>query len=249
MRIYRTVDYADMSRKAANIISAQVIIKPDCVLGLATGSTPEGTYRQLIDWYRKDDIDFSETRSINLDEYVGLAEDDPMSYRYFMQSHFFDHINIKRENTYVPNGMAEDLQEECRHYNQIIHDVGGIDLQLLGIGRNGHIGFNEPGAAFTQETHCIELSESTREANKRLFPEGQTVPTHALTVGIKAIIQAKTILLVANGREKKDILEEAFLGPVTPNVPASILQMHPHVILVADSAAMSERLYQAATQK
>ena len=242
MRVYRAKDYADMSRKAANILSAQVIIKPDCVLGLATGSTPEGIYRQLIEWYQKGDLDFSEVKTVNLDEYCGLEADDPMSYRYFMQTHLFDHVNIIRENTYVPDGVAEDREAECMRYNRIIRELGGIDLQLLGIGKNGHIGFNEPGEAFAQETHCVQLSESTRKANARLFPPNSTVPTHAMTVGIKAIIQARLIVLVASGREKKDILDEAFRGPVTPNVPASILQMHPHVMLIADAEAMPPAL-------
>jgi len=242
MRIYKARDYADMSRKAANILSAQVIIKPDCVLGLATGSTPEGIYRQLIDWYHKGDLDFSEVSTVNLDEYCGLAPEDPMSYRYFMQQHFFDHINIRQAHTHLPNGMAPNAEAECERYNQVIRELGGIDLQLLGIGHNGHIGFNEPGEAFAQETHCIRLSESTRVANARLFPEGKAVPEYAMTVGIKAIMQARLIVLVASGPSKRDILEEAFLGPVTPNVPASILQMHPNVMLVADAEAMPEAL-------
>ena len=162
MRIYKTKDYNEMSRKAANIISAQVIMKPDAVLGLATGSTPLGAYRQLIDWYKKGDLDFSETRSVNLDEYKGLAPSDPQSYAYFMQENFFRHINIKPENTNIPNGLETDENLECRRYNSVIKQLGGIDIQLLGIGNNAHIGFNEPGEAFEKETHCVRLGSQVR---------------------------------------------------------------------------------------
>lgn len=158
-----------MSRKAANIISAQIIMKPDCVLGLATGSSPVGTYQQLIEWYKKGDLDFSHVTSINLDEYKGLGPDNCQSYRYFMNTNLFDHVNIDKNRTFVPNGLEMDSEKACSDYNQIIAREGGIDLQLLGLGHNGHIGFNEPGAAFEKETHCIDLTESTIEANKRFF--------------------------------------------------------------------------------
>ena len=228
-----TVDsYEKLSRQAANVISAQVIMKPNSVLGLATGSSPEGIYRQLVEWYNKGDIDFSETVSINLDEYVGLGENDDQSYRYFMQKHLFDHINIRRENTYVPNGCAADLAKECAEYDARIARFGGIDLQLLGIGLDGHIGFNEPGDVFVKNTHVVDLHESTIKANSRFFANEADVPRQAVTMGMVSIMQAKKILLVANGQAKKEILEKAFFGPITPMIPASILQLHPDITVV-----------------
>lgn len=232
MRIIEAKDYADLSRKAANVISAQVILKPNAVLGLATGSTPIGTYKQLIEWYEKGDVDFSKTRSVNLDEYVGLTGDNDQSYRYFMNNNFFNHINIKKENTHVPNGVAENKEEECRRYDALIEELGGIDLQLLGIGHNGHIGFNEPGDAFEKMTHVVNLGESTIQANSRFFENIDAVPKQAITMGIKSIMQAKKLLLVANGPDKKEIMEKALFGPVVPEVPASILQFHPNLTVV-----------------
>lgn len=240
MVIYRASDYASMSRKAANIISAQVIMKPDCVLGLATGSTPIGTYKQLIEWYRKGDLDFSKVTSVNLDEYKGLSGDNDQSYRYFMNTNFFDHINIDKSRTFVPDGTDPDSAHACARYNEIIREVGGIDLQLLGLGHNGHIGFNEPGSAFEKETHCVDLTERTIEANKRFFEKEEDVPRQAYTMGIKTIMQAKKILLVVSGEDKADIVKAAFQGPVTPAVPASILQLHNDVTIVADEAALSK---------
>jgi glucosamine-6-phosphate deaminase len=242
MKIYCTQDYKAMSRKAANILSAQVILNPSSVLGLATGSTPIGTYQQLIDWYKKGDLDFEKVTSINLDEYAGLAPDHDQSYRYFMQKNFFDHINIRPENTYVPNGMAADLEAECRRYNSVIEKYGPIDIQLLGMGHNGHIGFNEPGRAFELNTHVVELTQSTIEANARFFSSVDEVPKRALTMGIKTIMQAKRVLVVVSGEDKAEIVECAFAGPVTTQVPASILQMHPDVTLVGDQAALSRLL-------
>ena len=239
MRIYKATDYNDMSRKAANIISAQIIMKPDCVLGLATGSSPVGTYKQLIEWYNKNDLDFSEVTSINLDEYKGLSPEDPQSYRYFMNTHLFDHVNIDKSRTYVPNGLEEDSEKACADYNEIIRSVGGIDMQLLGIGGNGHIGFNEPGAAFEKETHCVDLTESTIKANARFFESMDEVPKQAYTMGIKSIMAAKKILLVATGSAKADALYKSLYGPITPNVPASILQLHQDVTVVADEDALS----------
>jgi len=240
MRIYKALDYKDMSRKAANIISAQIIMKPDCVLGLATGSTPEGIYRQLIEWYQKGDLDFSEVKTVNLDEYKGLTSDNKQSYHYFMKEKLFSNVNINMENTYLPNGMEEDTAAECNRYNDIIRSLGGIDLQLLGLGLNGHIGFNEPGESFEKDTHCVALTKSTIEANSRLFEEGETVPSYAYTMGIKSIMRSKRILLVASGKEKADILLRALTGPVTPSVPASILQMHNDFTVVADEDALSK---------
>ncbi|HHV32784.1 glucosamine-6-phosphate deaminase [Caproiciproducens sp. LBM24188] len=239
MKIISAPDYQSMSRKAANIISAQVILFPDSVLGLATGSTPLGVYQQLIDWYKKGDLDFSKVRSVNLDEYCGLAGDHEQSYRYYMNTNFFKHINISMENTYVPNGMAQDVDAECRRYDKIINDLGGIDLQLLGIGHTGHIGFNEPDEDFDKMTHCVKLKQKTIDANSRFFERVDQVPKYAITMGIKAIMQAKKLLLVANGENKADILCRSLFGPVTPKVPASILQLHNDLTVVADEAALS----------
>lgn len=240
MKIYKAKDYKDMSRKAANIISAQVIMKPNCVLGLATGSTPIGTYDQLVEWYNKGDLDFSEVTTVNLDEYKGLPRTNDQSYYYFMHQHLFDRVNIDPERTNVPNGMEPDAEKECGRYEELIRSLGGVDLQLLGLGHNGHIGFNEPGEAFEKETHCVDLTESTIEANKRFFASADDVPKQAYTMGIKTIMQAKKILIVVNGENKADIVESAFFGPVTPEVPASILQLHNDVTLVGDEAALAK---------
>ena len=199
MRVYLSEDYKSMSRRAANIISAQVITKPDCVLGLATGGTPVGTYQQLVEWYKKGDLSFAETKSVNLDEYLGLSPRHEQSYRYFMQSNLFDHIDIKPENTHVLNGLAKSPVAECAAYNQLIRDLGGIDLQLLGMGHNGHIAFNEPGDDFGLETHLVNLTESTIEANKRFFERREDVPRQALSMGIKNIMNARRILIVVSG--------------------------------------------------
>ena len=240
MKIYKAKDYKDMSRKAANIISAQVIMKPNCVLGLATGSTPIGTYDQLVEWYNKGDLDFSEVTTVNLDEYKGLPRTNDQSYYYFMHQHLFDRVNIDPERTNVPNGMEPDAEKECGRYEELIRSLGGVDLQLLGLGHNGHIGFNEPGEAFEKETHCVDLTESTIEANKRFFASADDVPKQAYTMGIKTIMQAKKILIVVNGENKADIVERAFFGPVTPEVPSSILQLHNDVTLVGDEAALAK---------
>jgi glucosamine-6-phosphate deaminase len=240
MIIYKEKDYKDMSRRAANIISAQVILKPNCVLGLATGSSPIGAYKQLIEWYQKGDIDFSQVRTINLDEYKGLTKENSQSYYYFMNENFFKHINIDPQNTNIPNGMAEDDEAECERYNQVLKSLGGIDLQLLGIGHNGHIGFNEPEQAFEKDTHCVALQESTIKANSRLFENPEEVPRYAYTMGIKTIMLAKKIVVIVSGEDKADIVQKAFFGAVTPSVPASILQMHNDVVLIGDEAALSK---------
>ena len=229
-----------MSRKAANIISAQVIMKPDCVLGLATGSTPIGLYQQLVAWYEKGDLDFSEVRTVNLDEYKGLSRENDQSYYYFMHHNLFDHVNLPAENSHLPNGMEPDSDKECRRYSELIRSMGGVDLQLLGIGHNGHIGFNEPGDAFDNDVHCVDLTQSTIEANKRFFASADDVPKQAYTMGIKTIMQAKKILIVASGEDKAQIVHDAFFGPITPKVPASVLQLHNDVTLVADEAALSK---------
>lgn len=240
MRIIKTKDYDDMSRKAANIISAQMIMKPDCVLGLATGSTPIGTYAQLVDWYRKGDLDFSKVTTVNLDEYKGLTRDNDQSYYYFMNEHLFSKVNINPERTFLPDGTEPDSDKACRDYNKVIAEVGGVDLQLLGLGHNGHIGFNEPGTIFEAEAHCVDLTESTVKANQRFFASIDDVPRQAYTMGIKTIMQAKKILILVSGSEKAAIVKEAFCGPITPKVQASVLQLHRDVTLVADEAALSE---------
>ena len=239
LKILRTKDYADMSRKTANLISAQVILKPDCVLGLATGSSPVGAYMQLVDRYNKGDVDFSRVRTVNLDEYLGLPRENDQSYYYFMHHNLFDHVNLPEGATNLPNGMAEDMDAECARYDALIRSLGGVDLQLLGIGHDGHIGFNEPCDHFPTGTHVVELAERTIEANQRFFASRDEVPRRAVTMGIGTIMAARKVVLVASGAEKAPIVKEAFFGPVTPQVPASILQMHPDVTLVADEAALS----------
>ena len=240
MRLIRAKDYNDMSRKAANIIAAQIYLKPDCVLGLATGSSPVGTYKELIAKYEAGDLDFSKVRTVNLDEYVGLTKDHDQSYAYFMRANLFDHVNIRPEAIHLPDGTNPDAADACKKYNEIIHSVGGIDLQLLGLGPNGHIGFNEPGEAFELETHCVNLTPATIEANKRFFDGNEDlVPKQAYTMGIKTIMQARKVLVVANGLAKAKAVKAVVSGPVTPECPGSILQMHPDCILVADEEALS----------
>lgn len=237
MKVYISKNYNDMSRKAANIISAQIIMKPNCTLGLATGSSPIGTYQQLVKWYEKGDLDFAEVSTINLDEYKGLDVSNPQSYHYFMNQHLFSKVNINPINIHIPNGKNLDAIAECTSYEKTLCSLGGVDLQLLGLGHNGHIGFNEPGAEFAKGTHCVALTESTIEANKRFFSSIEEVPRYAYTMGIKTILQAKRILVIVSGRDKAEIVEKAFFGPVTPDVPASILQMHNNVTLVCDEDA------------
>ncbi len=225
-------DYEELSRKAAAIIAAQVISKPNLVLGLATGSSPIGTYKNLIKAYENGDLDFSKVKSINLDEYVGLSTDNDQSYRYFMNDNLFNHVNIDKANTNVPNGCAEDIEAECKRYDALIEEMGGIDLQLLGIGLDGHIGFNEPCEYFVKGTNRVELDPSTIEANARFFASIDEVPREAVTMGMQGIMQAKKVLLIANGKNKKEIMEKAFFGPITPKVPASILQLHPDLTVI-----------------
>lgn len=231
MRIIKASDYNEMSRCAANIIAAQITLKPDSVLGLATGSTPIGTYKLLVKGYQQGNLDFSKVRSVNLDEYCGLDGSHDQSYRYFMNTNLFNHVNIDMANTNVPNGIATDLEQECKRYDRLIEELGGVDLQLLGIGHNGHIGFNEPNEFFDKATHVVELKQSTIDANSRFFEKIEDVPRRAITMGIKSIMSARKILLVA-GADKKDIIERALFGPITPQVPASVLQFHNDLIVV-----------------
>jgi len=239
MRLIKAKDYQEASRQVANIISAQVILRPDSVLGLATGSSPIGAYQQLIEWYNKGDVDFSRVRSVNLDEYVGLAPSHEQSYAYFMYHNFFDHINIKPENVHLPDGLDLDAEGQGKKYDALIRSLGGVDLQLLGIGRDGHIGFNEPCGEFVKGTHCVELTQDTREANARFFGSIDLVPKTAYTMGILDIMQARRVVMIATGSSKAAILKDAFWGPVTPQIPASILQLHPDFTLVADEEALA----------
>ena len=239
MKIYSTKDYDAMSRKAADILASHVILKPDCVLGLATGSTPIGMYKQLIEWYNQGVLDFSQVHTVNLDEYRGLAPTHDQSYRYFMQHNLFDHVNVKGENTNVPDGLAADPEAECARYDQVIDSLGGTDVQVLGMGHNGHIGFNEPADHFPLGTHVVDLTDTTIDANARFFATRDDVPKQALTMGVKNIMQSRHILVVVSGADKAPIVKKAFFGPVTPQVPASILQLHPNVSIVADEAALS----------
>lgn len=238
MRIIRCKDYADMSRKAANIISAQVIMKPHARLGLATGTTPIGAYRQLIERYEKGDLDFSEVSTYNLDEYRGLSHDDPQSYHYFMRKNLFDHVNIDLAHTHVPDGSDPDAQAACASYDALVKEAGYTDLQLLGIGNNGHIGFNEPDDAFSKGTHCVDLTESTIQANSRLFESIDDVPRQAYTMGVQTIMRARAILVIASGAAKAQAVYDMCFGPVTPRVPASILQLHTNCTVIADEAAL-----------
>ena len=224
--------YEELSNKAADLIAAQILVKPHCVLGLATGSSPVGTYKRLIADNQAGKLDFSTVTSVNLDEYVGLDGSNDQSYRYFMNNNLFDHVNIDKDKTFVPNGCATDLKAEGEAYDTMIRDLGGIDLQLLGIGLDGHIGFNEPDYYFTGPTHEVKLDESTIRANARFFASEDEVPKTAITMGMQSIMQAKKVLLIANGAAKKAIIEKAFFGPIDPQVPASILQLHPDVTVI-----------------
>ena len=239
MRFYVTEDYAQMSRRAATIIAAQVAGKPNSVLGLATGSTPVGAYQNLVKWNKEGAISFAEVTSVNLDEYIGLSPEHDQSYRYFMQDNLFNHVDIKPENTNVPNGQAADPEQAALDYEKIIASTGGVDLQLLGLGHNGHIAFNEPCDEFIMDTHVVELTESTINANARFFASEAEVPRKAMTMGIRSIMKAKKILVVVSGADKADAVYNSFAGPVTPQVPASILQLHNDVTVVGDKAAMS----------
>jgi len=243
MQIVRAKDPEEAGRLAADVFAAVIQAKPACVLGLATGSTPLPLYRELIARNARGELDFSGVRTANLDEYVGLAPDHPQSYRRFMQENLFDHINIRPENTIVPDGLAADISAMCQAYEQKIAAWGGIDLQLLGIGHDGHIGFNEPGDAFLVPTHRTVLTEMTRTANARFFASENDVPTSAVTMGIGTIMAARKIVMIVTGRDKAEILRRAVCEPVRPRVQASILQLHPDVTLICDEAA-AERLPQ-----
>ena len=240
MRILEAKNYEEMSALAAGIIGAQVLLQPRCVLGLATGSSPIGTYKGLVERYKAGKISFAGVTTVNLDEYKGLSGAHDQSYRYFMNTHLFDHVNIDKNRTFVPDGLATDPEKACAEYNANIIKQGGIDLQLLGIGRNGHIGFNEPSDHFENETHCVDLTETTIQANKRFFDSEKDVPKQAYTMGIGTIMRCRKILVVVSGKDKAEILKQVIQGPVTPEVPGSILQFHPDCTIIADEAALSE---------
>lgn len=230
----------EVGKLAADIFEAAIKEKPDCVIGLATGSTPLPLYAEMITREKASSISFSAVRSANLDEYKGLAPNHPQSYRRFMQENLFDHISIKPENTKVPDGLAEDVQAMCEAYEAQIEAWGGIDVQLLGIGHDGHIGFNEPEDHFPTMTHEVILTDMTREANKRFFESIDEVPTAAFTMGIGTVMAAKKIVMVVTGADKADILAASVQGPVTPQVPASVLQFHPDVTVICDEAAAAK---------
>lgn len=240
MRIICTENYEEMSERVAEIFAAQILLKPNSVLGLATGSTVIGSYDRLIEWYRQGSLDFSQLHTVNLDEYIGLEPTHDQSYRYFMDHHLFNHVNIEKANTNVPSGIAPDMEAECLRYEAKIKALGGVDLQLLGIGKTCHIGFNEPEEQFATITHVVDLNQQTIEDNSRFFSGIEEVPKKAVTMGNQTIMMAKMIVLAANGEGKADALAAAVQGPVKPSAPGSILQMHPNVVIVADRAALSK---------
>lgn len=237
MRVMVVNNYEEMSKKAAAMVSSQVILKHDSVLGLATGDTPLGMYRELIELFKNKEVDFSDITTFNLDEYYGLNRKNTQSYYYYMNHNFFEHINIKSENTHIPDGTAIDINKECKLYEEQIKKSGGIDIQILGIGANGHIGFNEPDVNFEAETHLVNLDKRTIEANSRLFNSKDEVPTKAISMGIKTIMQSKMIVLLANGEVKAEAILKTVKGKICPEVPASILQIHPNVMIILDKSA------------
>lgn len=240
MNIIKVKNYEEMSRKAAEMIIEKVRRTPSTNLGLATGGTPVGLYDQLVQDHQRNGTSYKRVQTFNLDEYIGLSYNNPNSYRYFMNEQLFNHIDICPGNTHVPLGNTKDPQQECADYEALLKKHGGVDLQILGIGSNGHIGFNEPGTSFQSETHIIELTESTREANARFFKSMDEVPTHAITMGIASIMRSKEILLLISGEKKSDALTQLLQGEITENFPASILKTHPCVTIIADKAALGK---------
>lgn len=240
MNIVKTKDYETMSGEACELVAQRLRTLTDPVLGLATGSTPEGMYQCLINQYKEQQISFKNVTTFNLDEYIGLAADDPNSYQYFMNENFFKHIDIQENKTHLPNGVAPNLKKECTDYEQKITDAGGIDLQVLGLGTNGHIAFNEPGTDFNGRTDIVDLAQATLDANARFFDSIEDVPTQALTMGIQSIMEAKEIILLVSGEQKADALAEVINGDVTEAFPASILQKHNNVTIIADEAALAK---------
>lgn len=239
MRVIVTNSYEKMSATAAKMVAGQIYLKPDSVLGLATGSTPLLMYQNLIRVHKEIGLDFSEVITFNLDEYLGLKREDCNSYHYFMHENFFKYINIKPKNIYIPNGSAEDIEKECKRYDALIEEKGGIDLQVLGIGKNAHIGFNEPDIKFEATTHKVKLDEETVNANARFFKTIDEVPRYAISMGIKTIMHAKKVILLANGENKAEAIQKAIYGGVRPDAPASILQLHQDVTVIVDKSAAS----------
>ncbi|MFJ9502029.1 glucosamine-6-phosphate deaminase [Brevibacillus centrosporus] len=239
MKLVIVKDYNDMSKQAAKLIAEEVTRNPKTVLGLATGGTPVGMYRELVSLHQQDGVDFSQAQSFNLDEYVGLPSLHPQSYRTYMNENLFAHINLPAEKTHVPQGDAEDLEAECKRYEQAIAQAGGIDIQVLGIGNNGHIGFNEPGSTKDTTTRVVALTQSTMEANARYFDSIQEVPTQAVSMGIQTILGAKKIILLASGEAKAQAVSQMLEGELTADVPASLLQLHPDVTVIVDEEAAS----------
>lgn len=237
MRIVIAKDYEDMSIRAARIVASQLYLKPNSVLGLATGSTPMQMYQELIHLHREVGLDFSEAITFNLDEYLHLSLNEEQSYHYYMYHHFFNHINIKRNNINIPNGQPENVEQECREYDLKIKENGGIDLQVLGIGVNAHIGFNEPDIKFEATTHKVKLDDETIYANARFFPSLVEVPQFAISMGVKTIMHAKKILLLANGENKAEAIYKALYDGIRPEIPASILQLHQDVTVIVEEKA------------
>ncbi|OAA83064.1 glucosamine-6-phosphate deaminase [Clostridium ljungdahlii] len=237
MRVIIADNYKEMSKKAAVMVSSQVILKHDSVLGLATGDTPLGMYKELIKLYEDKEVDFSDVTTFNLDEYYKIQRENPESYYYYMNNNFFKYVNVKKEKIYIPNGTAKDIDEECRNYEDEIKNKGGIDIQVLGIGANGHIGFNEPDVNFEAETHLVKLDKMTIEANARFFNSKDEVPTTAISMGIKTIMQSKRVVLLANGEVKADAIYKTVKGKICPEVPASILQLHSDATIIVDKGA------------
>lgn len=235
MRVIVCKDYEEMSKQAAKLVASQVILKPESVLGFATGSTPVGLYRNLIKMYNDKEIDFSKAVGFNLDEYYPIDKDNSQSYHYFMQENLFKYINITK--TFIPDGSAKEPEAECESYDKLIDSYGGIDLQILGIGQNGHIGFNEPDENLNMNTHVTGLTESTIEANSRFFESVDDVPTHALTMGIASILKSKKIILLASGKNKHDAVKELMTANITTLVPATMLKVHSDVVLIVDEEA------------
>ncbi|GIO87210.1 glucosamine-6-phosphate deaminase [Paenibacillus faecis] len=237
LNIIKVKDEQQFNETGAGIIASLLQSNPRAILGLATGSTPVGVYGKLIELYREGVVSFKQASSFNLDEYIGLDEQHPESYRRFMNEKLFNHIDILPENTHVPSGSSSDPEQAAAEYNRLLEQAGQIDLQLLGLGHNGHIGFNEPAEELTGPTHIVKLEERTRQANARYFPSIDEVPTHAITMGIGTILQAKQILLMAKGADKAEVVARALRGPITTKCPASLLQTHPNVVVVLDQDA------------
>lgn len=238
MRLIRTENYAEMSLEAGKIIVEKIRTNPSLTLGLATGSTPKGLYDYLIQDHEKNGTTYKQIKSVNLDEYIGLPAQDPNSYHYFMRQNLFNHLDISEDHTHIPNGSARDLEQECLRYEQLIRELGGVDLQILGIGQNGHIGFNEPGTSFSSRTHIVTLAENTREANSRFFNSLEEVPTHAITMGIASILGSKEILLLVSGENKAEALLKFMNGEISDDFPASALKHHENVTVIADRDAL-----------